>query len=95
MSNRLSAPSFSNFGCRFQLASKEIWNGGSQQMRKGVELTRELARIMACLENHSVDAIPYKGPALAQAIYGDVAMRQFSDLDILIRVSESNRRSRA
>ena len=63
--------------------------------QRSLRLTRELARIMACLENHSVDAIPYKGPALAQAIYGDVAMRQFSDLDILIRVSDFDRATEA
>jgi len=63
--------------------------------QRSLRLTRELARITACLENHSVDAIPYKGPALAQAIYGDVAMRQFSDLDILIRVSEYDRAAEA
>ena len=63
--------------------------------QRSLRLTRELARILACLENHSVDAIPYKGPALAQAIYGDVAMRQFSDLDILIRASEYDRAAEA
>jgi len=29
-------------------------------------------------------AIPYKGPVLAESAYGDVALRNFGDLDFLI-----------
>ena len=32
-----------------------------------------------------LEVLPYKGPVLAEALYGNVAMRQFSDLDLLIR----------
>ena len=31
-----------------------------------------------------MQAAPYKGPALAVQLYGNVALRQFSDLDILV-----------
>jgi hypothetical protein len=31
-----------------------------------------------------VDAIPFKGPTLAEAAYGDIALRPFSDLDVLV-----------
>ena len=53
-----------------------------------VRLTHELIRIVDCLESHAVAAIPYKGPVLAQVIYSEIAMRQFSDLDILIRPAD-------
>jgi Uncharacterised nucleotidyltransferase len=56
--------------------------------QKNVRLTHELIRIIDCLESHAVAAIPYKGPVLAQVIYGEIAMRQFSDLDILIRPAD-------
>lgn len=59
--------------------------------RRNVVLTRELLRLLALLEQHSIPAIPYKGPALAMAAYGDLALRQFGDLDILVRPEDTNR----
>ena len=47
-------------------------------------LTGELIKIMACLEEEGVRAIPFKGPTLALRAYGDVGLRQFGDLDILV-----------
>ena len=32
-----------------------------------------------------IKAIPFKGPVLAASLYGDLALREFGDLDILIR----------
>jgi len=36
------------------------------------------------LGEKGIDAIPFKGPVLAQEVFGDVALRQFSDLDVLV-----------
>ncbi|HUY19307.1 MAG TPA: nucleotidyltransferase family protein [Candidatus Binataceae bacterium] len=51
-------------------------------------LTRELARLTAILETNGLSPIAYKGPILALTAYGDVAMRQFSDLDLLVPRAE-------
>ncbi len=48
-------------------------------------LTRELQRLLALFIGQGIEALPYKGPALAAEIYGNIALRQFSDLDILVR----------
>jgi hypothetical protein len=56
--------------------------------QKSVWLTHELIRILDCLESRGIPAIPYKGPVLAKTIYGDIAWRRFSDLDILIRATD-------
>jgi len=53
--------------------------------RKNLRITAELLRILDCLESHGITAIPFKGPVLAEAIYGNLALREFSDLDILVR----------
>jgi hypothetical protein len=53
--------------------------------RQALWLTRELFRILAQLRARNVDALPYKGPVLAELLYGNVAARQFSDIDILVR----------
>ena len=34
---------------------------------------------------HQVSAISYKGPALAASAYGDLSLRQFVDLDLIVR----------
>ena len=54
-------------------------------------MTRELTRISAVLEHNEISAIPWKGPLLASVAYGDVALRQFSDLDILVREQDAMR----
>ena len=50
-----------------------------------VFLTSELLRLLDLLERHGIPAIPFKGPVLAVAVYGNFLLRQFDDLDILIR----------
>lgn len=54
------------------------------QARRNFRLTTELIQVLSCLESHGIIAVPYKGPLLAAAAYGDIALRQFVDLDILV-----------
>jgi hypothetical protein len=53
-------------------------------VRKTLWFTAELVRIVSHLESAGIQTLPYKGPVLAQTLYGEVAQRQFGDLDILI-----------
>ena len=53
--------------------------------RRNLMFTAELFRIIDRLEANGLTAIPYKGPALAETAYGDLALREFSDLDLLVR----------
>jgi hypothetical protein len=48
-------------------------------------LTGELLRLLAALKEHGIDAVPFKGPAMAVRLFGHLALRQFCDLDILVR----------
>jgi Uncharacterised nucleotidyltransferase len=48
-------------------------------------LTLELLNIHRHLRTRGLEVLPYKGPVLAEMLYGNVAMRQFSDLDMLTR----------
>jgi hypothetical protein len=58
------------------------------QIQVGIQgnlfLTKELLQLLALLNQHGVLAVPYKGPVLAVAVYGDLMLRPFSDLDILV-----------
>lgn len=47
-------------------------------------LTKELLILLELFADHNISAIPFKGPVLAASAYGDLAWRQFSDLDILV-----------
>jgi hypothetical protein len=47
-------------------------------------LTSELINIMKLLEENNIKAIAFKGPTLSQLAYGDITLRQYVDLDILI-----------
>ena len=57
-------------------------------LKRSLWFAAELARIVEHLERHQVRAIPYKGPLLAQVAYGDVALRNYNDLDFLIPPAE-------
>ena len=48
-------------------------------------LTAELCRLIDRLGASGIEAIPYKGPVLAQFAYGNIALRRFVDLDVIVR----------
>jgi Uncharacterised nucleotidyltransferase len=52
--------------------------------RRNLFLTGELLALLHLFETHKIPAIPFKGPVLAASVYGNLALRQFLDLDILI-----------
>lgn len=60
---------------------------------RNVYLTGELCRILSDFERQGVDSVPYKGPALAALVYGDIALQQFADLDVLVRKRDFRRAS--
>jgi len=57
-------------------------------VRRNLWFASELARIAEHFERKNLRAVPYKGPTLAQAAYGDIALRNFGDLDFLIAPSD-------
>lgn len=56
-----------------------------QIAQRNMLMSAELIRIVQLLEENDIDALAFKGPTLAQMAYGDITLRQFGDLDILIR----------
>ena len=47
-------------------------------------MSAELIRIMKLLDENNIEALAFKGPALSQMAYGDITLRQYVDLDILV-----------
>ncbi len=64
-------------------------------LRKALLLSNELIRILDQLSKLGIEAIPYKGVALAELIYGDIALRQSGDIDLLIRPQDFSRARQA
>ncbi|HTO10082.1 MAG TPA: nucleotidyltransferase family protein [Candidatus Binatia bacterium] len=54
-------------------------------------MTRALAAVLARLEADAIPALPLKGPALAETVYPDPALRPCGDLDILVRREDRQR----
>jgi hypothetical protein len=77
----------------FHLSQQAIPGGARESLRaKSMEETRwnlfiasELRRVMAAFQEHSIAAVPFKGVSLASSVYGDLALREGGDLDILLR----------
>jgi len=47
-------------------------------------LLKELLELLDLFYAQEIPAVPYKGPVLAITAYGDLALREFADLDILV-----------
>ncbi len=62
----------------------EFYSSAFQNMR----LLSELGSFLKLAESNGVEVVVLKGPALAMLAYGDLAMRQFADIDVLVRRSD-------
>jgi Uncharacterised nucleotidyltransferase len=51
---------------------------------RNLALTSELLMVIHALQDAGIQALAYKGPALAKQLYADVTLRQFLDLDLLV-----------
>jgi hypothetical protein len=52
---------------------------------RSLMLAAALIKITDAFGSEGIQAIPYKGPILAAQAYGDVTLREFDDLDIILR----------
>ena len=67
---------------------KRLKDNFNVNVRKNLMLTGELVKVLNLLKSEGINAIPYKGPVLASMAYGNIGLRQFSDIDIFIPESE-------
>jgi hypothetical protein len=56
-----------------------------ENVTRNVLLAGELVRIARLFESEGVGLLAYKGPALAVQAYGDLSLRRFIDLDVIVR----------
>lgn len=53
-------------------------------VQRNIYLTAELIKLIDWLWSYRIAAIPYKGPVMAVTAYGNIGLRQFGDIDILV-----------
>ncbi len=64
---------------------KETLNREFQEhTRHNMFLTRKLIEIIGFFNSNDIPVLPFKGPLLANQAYGNLALRRFGDLDILL-----------
>jgi Uncharacterised nucleotidyltransferase len=54
-------------------------------------LTAELLQVMDRFREAGIPAVPYKGPVAAVQVHEDIALREFDDLDIIMRQRDMTR----
>jgi hypothetical protein len=52
---------------------------------RNLALANELANVLKLFQAAGIEAIPFKGPVLAIRNYGNLGLRQFYDMDLLLR----------
>jgi len=58
---------------------------------RNVIFADELTSLIKALDEAEVETIVFKGPALAISAYGDLALRRFVDLDVMVRRADVTR----
>lgn len=54
------------------------------QTQRNILLKGELLQVLRQIEQHGIRAMPLKGPYWTEQLYGNLTLREFNDLDILI-----------
>lgn len=82
----LIARHLSRFASQVPAAIQEQLQAGIRaNAERSLLLAAELFKLLDLLAAQSILAIPYKGPVIAAQAYGDLALRQYADIDIIIR----------
>jgi hypothetical protein len=69
-------------------SSFALQHEAEQYGKRQLKLSSALLALTQQFRNENIALLPYKGPTLAQQLYGNLALRQSVDLDILIRPAE-------
>ena len=62
-----------------------------RNVHKSLFLARELIRILDRTDALGIEVLPYKGLALSEAYYGDMALRESGDIDLFVRRGDVRR----
>ena len=57
-------------------------------VQKNLFFTEELLRLLELFKKESIQIAAFKGPVLAESVYGNIALREFSDLDVIVKKTD-------
>jgi hypothetical protein len=57
-------------------------------VHRNLLLTAELLRLLDEFDRTGIATVAFKGPVLAETVYGDLSLREFSDLDVLVHEAD-------
>lgn len=89
-----------------KVLSKLSWDHVPKRMREALEcfqhghllralsVANELIQVAAAFADARIDFAAFKGPVLAMQLHGDVARREYSDIDIIVPLAEADRAER-
>jgi len=60
-------------------------------VQKNMSMSVALIEVLNLFKKFDIDALCFKGPVLAQLAYGDITLRQYGDLDILIKKEDKQK----
>jgi hypothetical protein len=66
----------------------ELWGQHELLKRRNQAMVAELLTLLRLFAERGILAVPYKGPTLAMLAFGDLTLREFGDLDILLRPAD-------
>jgi hypothetical protein len=67
-----------------QAIGEQLYKYSLSNHGRNLFLAKQLLKIVDLLNTHGIAAIPFKGLALASSVYGDLGLREFNDLDLLL-----------
>jgi hypothetical protein len=77
--------------CARTNAQRDVQRIFEAQRRCNLRMTAELLELLVQFASRNLRVLPFKGPVLAQLLYGDVSARKFSDLDLLVFAEDAPR----
>jgi len=81
--------------CAAEIVPAQQWKRLADAVRANTArcliLTAELIQVMDRFRDAGISAVPYKGPVLAVQAYEDVTLREFEDLDLVLRQDDMAR----
>jgi hypothetical protein len=69
----------------------ELTRRSAQVAWRNLLLTGKLVELLKLLDTNEIRAIAYKGPVIAAVAYGEINLRQFGDLDVLVHPRDYRR----
>lgn len=63
---------------------EELRDAARANAFRGLNLSVELLKILAAFKDRRILALPYKGPVVAMQAYGNLSLRPFDDVDVLV-----------